>query len=150
MLKIVNAVIDVNDSRPPLMVDKIRDDAGGSFEGLTICLLGLTFKPNSNHLRESPALAIMSRLLGEGAKVRAFDPEAEQDAYENVKYCEDEYEAAEGADVLVLATEWNQFRSLDFDRLKGLLASPRIVDLRNIYEPEKMRKMGFEYTGVGR
>jgi UDPglucose 6-dehydrogenase len=153
-LKIVRAVIDVNDERPGRMMDKIRAALGGSLEGKTVCLLGLTFKPNTDDLRESPALAILDGLLREGAAVRAYDPVAlplvQKEDRPNTVYCADEYEAAEGAEALIIATEWNQFRGLDLDRLKKLLARPMVLDLRNIYEPEAMRRRGFEYTGVGR
>jgi len=153
-LKIVSAVIDVNDSRIPRMADKIREALGGDLRGKTVCLLGLTFKPNTDDLRESPALGILDQLLEGGARVRAFDPAAmeimRQTPRENVEYCSDEYEAATGAEALVLATEWNQFRGLDFERLKGLLKQPVLVDLRNIYEPAILRDKGFRYTGVGR
>jgi len=153
-LRIVGAVIDVNQARVPRMLDKIRAAVGGAFEGKTVALLGLTFKPNTDDLRESPAMAILEGMLTEGARVRAYDPVASgvlgRDPRAGVDYCADEYDAAEGADALVLATEWNQFRSLDLDRLKGVLARPVMVDLRNIYEPRAMRQLGFEYNGVGR
>jgi len=153
-LRIVKAVIDVNDSRAPKMIDKIREAIGGKLEGRTLAMLGLTFKPNTDDLRESPAVTILDGLLAAGATVRAYDPVANQvmaaETREGVSYCEDEYEAVSGADALILATEWNQFRSLDFSKMKELLARPIIVDLRNIYGPDRMRELGFEYTGVGR
>jgi UDPglucose 6-dehydrogenase len=153
-LQIVNAVIGVNDARPPQMVEKIRRAVGGELKGKTIGLLGLTFKPNTDDLRESPAMAILDQLVDEGAKVRAFDPIAlpivSKSPRPGVDYCEDEYEVAKGSDALVLATEWNQFRGLDLNRVKELLASPTVIDLRNVYEPETMRERGFDYTGVGR
>ncbi len=153
-LRIVRAVIEVNETRPPEMVAKIREAVGGELRGKTICLLGLTFKPNTDDLRESPAMSILERLIDSGAKVRAYDPVAipivSRNPRPGVTYCQDEYDAAEGADALVLATEWNQFRGLDLDRVKRLLARPVVVDLRNIYEPARMRRRGFEYTGVGR
>jgi UDPglucose 6-dehydrogenase len=153
-LRIVEAVIRVNDSRVPHMIDKIAAAVGGELAGKTLCLLGLTFKPNTDDLRESPALAILHRLSEAGAKVRAYDPVAiplvAQDPIPGVVYCEDEYEAAEGADAAILATEWNQFRGLDFGRLRQRMAQPVLVDLRNVYEPDKMRAQGFDYTGVGR
>lgn len=153
-LQIVSAVIGVNDERPPQMVDKIRRAVGGELKGKTIGLLGLTFKPNTDDLRESPAMAILDQLVDEGARVRAFDPIAlpivARSPRSGVDYCEDEYDVAQGSDALVLATEWNQFRGLDLDRLKELLASPTVIDLRNVYEPETMRERGFDYTGVGR
>jgi UDPglucose 6-dehydrogenase len=154
LLRIVSAVIEVNDSRVPRMIAKIRAAVGGELSGKTLCLLGLTFKPNTDDLRESPALAILDRLLEEGARVRVYDPVAipivSQSAREGVEYCSDEYDAAAGAEALILATEWNQFRGLDFGRLKQQLRRPLIIDLRNVYERRRMREHGFEYTGVGR
>jgi UDPglucose 6-dehydrogenase len=153
-LRIVKAVIGVNDSRAPRMIDKIKAAVGGTLEGSTLALLGLTFKPNTDDLRESPAIAILDRLVEAGARVRAFDPVASAELVgerrDGVLYCEDEYDAASGADALILATEWNQFRSLDFSRMKDLLARPVVVDLRNIYGPERIRELGLQYTGVGR
>jgi UDPglucose 6-dehydrogenase len=153
-LRIVRSVIEVNESRPPRMAEKILAAMGGSVDGKTICLLGLTFKPNTDDLRESPAMAILEKLLGMGAKVRVYDPVATpivaKQKQPGVTYCSDEYEAAEGAEALVLATEWNQFRGLDFDRLKKLLARPLLIDLRNVYKPESVRERGFEYVCVGR
>jgi len=153
-LKIVEAVIEVNNGRASKMLEKIAGALEGEVNGKTIALLGLTFKPNTDDLRESPAMAVLSGLLERGASVRVFDPAAMdlvsgQDR-SGVSYCKDEYDAADGADALVLATEWNQFRSLDLERLKELLNRPVVVDLRNVYEPAKMRSKGFEYTGVGR
>jgi UDPglucose 6-dehydrogenase len=153
-LKIVAATIGVNDARPGLMVDKIRKALGGELSGKTIALLGLTFKPNTDDMRESPAIEILERLSAAGARVRAYDPIGTDVAAGNLRdrvdYCKDEYDAAIGADAVVIATEWNQFRGLDLARLKELLSRPIVVDLRNVYEPEAMRERGFEYTGVGR
>ena len=153
-LRIVKAVIDVNDGRVPRMVEKIKGAVGGELKGKTLALLGLTFKPNTDDLRESPAMSILDGLLSAGARVRAYDPIANavlaDDDREGVVYCSDEYDAAGGADALILATEWNQFRSLDFSKMKELLARPVLVDLRNIYGPDRMRDLGFQYTGVGR
>jgi UDPglucose 6-dehydrogenase len=153
-LKIVDAVIGVNDARPERMMRKIREAMGGDPRDRTVALLGLTFKPNTDDLRESPAMVIMKSLIEQGARVRAYDPVAmplfSNDPLPGVEYCEDEYDAAKGAEALVLATEWNQFRSLDFDKLKRRLERPLVIDLRNIYEPALMREQGFEYTGVGR
>jgi len=153
-LRIVGAVIEVNRARPPRMLEKIRGALGGELAGKTVGLLGLTFKPNTDDLRESPALSILDGLLEQGARVRVFDPVAlpllDLETRPGVEVCEDEYDVAEGADGLVLATEWNQFRSLNLDRLKQAMARPVMVDLRNVYEPEMMRREGFEYTGVGR
>ncbi len=153
-LQIVRSVIAVNDSRAAQMLDKIRTALGGELQGRTIGQLGLTFKPNTDDLRESPAMLIMNGLLEGGAKLRVYDPAglaalaARPPA--GVTCCRDEYDAAEGADALVVATEWNQFRGLDLDRLKRLLAQPVVIDLRNIYEPSAMRSKGFRYSGVGR
>jgi len=153
-LRIVKAVIEVNDSRVPRMIERIKGAVGGELKGTTLALLGLTFKPNTDDLRESPAMLILDALIAAGARVRAFDPIANallaDDTRNGVTYCSDEYDAVSGADALILATEWNQFRSLDFSRMKDLLARPVVIDLRNIYGPDRMRELGFEYTGVGR
>jgi UDPglucose 6-dehydrogenase len=153
-LSIVRSVIEVNDQRPALMLNKVREALGGDVKGKTLCLLGLTFKPNTDDLRESPALTILDGLLAEGATVRTYDPVAlplvAKEPRNNAVYCKDEYDAAEGADALVIATEWNQFRGLNFERLKELMSGAVIVDLRNVYEPEAMRARGFDYVCVGR
>jgi UDPglucose 6-dehydrogenase len=153
-LRIVQAVIEVNDARIAKMIEKIRAAVGGPLAGRTIALLGLTFKPNTDDLRESPAILILDAMLSEGASVRAYDPVAMSIAArterKGVVYCEDEYDAAEGADALVIATEWNQFRGLDLDRLRARLKSPALVDLRNVYEPRLAASKGFRYSGVGR
>jgi UDPglucose 6-dehydrogenase len=152
-LRIVSSVIEVNDARVPAAVEKIRAAAGG-LEGKTVALLGLTFKPNTDDLRESPAMAILDALVAAGARVRAFDPVGMRVAAvtprPGVTYCEDEYGAARGAEALVVATEWNQFRALDLDRLKTELAEPVVVDLRNVYDPAAMRARGFRYSCIGR
>ncbi len=153
-LKIVRSVIEVNDARLLKMLDKIRGALGGELKGKTVALLGLTFKPNTDDLRESPSMAILEGLLEAGAEVRAYDPavikKLSERPWAGVTCCQDEYEAAQGADGLVLATEWNQFRGLDLERLKEALNRPVLVDLRNVYEPEALRSQGFQYTGVGR
>jgi UDPglucose 6-dehydrogenase len=153
-LKIVSAVIAVNDGRLAYSLAKIKKALGGSLQGKTVALLGLTFKPNTDDLRESPAMAILDGLLAAGATVRAYDPIgmeiAAQTPRDGVRYCDDEYQAASGAEVLVVATEWNQFRALDAERLKTAMKSPVLVDLRNVYEPETMRTKGFTYSCVGR
>jgi UDPglucose 6-dehydrogenase len=153
-LKIVGAAIRVNDARPTTMLDKIRKVLGGSVKGKTLAMLGLTFKPNTDDLRESPALAILDGLIAEGAVVRAFDPVAMPLAAKtkraNVTYCKDELEAAEGADALIVATEWNQFRGIDPEALKARMKQKIICDLRNIYDPDAMRGKGFSYVAVGR
>jgi UDPglucose 6-dehydrogenase len=125
----------------------------GGLSGKKIGVLGLSFKPETADMRESPAIDIVHALVKAGASVRAFDPVAMDEAkhYINgIEYATDEYDALQDADVLVIVTEWNQFRALDMAKVKGLLKTPKIADLRNIYEPRDMRAMGFEYVGVGR
>jgi UDPglucose 6-dehydrogenase len=119
----------------------------------SIAVLGLAFKPETDDMREAPAIGIIRKLLEEGAKVRAYDPVAKSEAMKilpELEYVDDEYAAVTGADALVFVTEWNQFRALDLLRIRDLMKSPKVADLRNIYEPEDMREMGFEYVGVGR
>jgi UDPglucose 6-dehydrogenase len=153
-LRIVRSVIDVNASRVPRMMDKVRSALDGDVTGKTVALLGLTFKPNTDDLRESPAMDLLDELLTSGARVRTYDPAGMRQLLdrprEGVVYCEDEYDAARDAAALIIATEWNQFRSLDLDRLKECLGRPIVVDLRNVYEPEMMRGKGFRYSCVGR
>jgi len=150
--RIVRAVIEVNESQIGRMVEKIGR-AVGDLKGKTIGCLGLSFKPNTSDTRESPAVRIISGLLQGGARVRAYDPAAMDEARRtlpDIAYAEDAYDAARGCDALVIATEWNQFRSLDWDRMKKELRSPTVIDLRNVYEPEQMKIHGIAYTGVGR
>ncbi len=149
---IVDAVIEVNRRQRQAMVPKI-EKLVGALQGKTIAVLGLAFKPETNDMREAPAIDIIKGLLARGAKVRAYDPVAMNEASEvlpDVTYLADEYEAVTDADALVFVTEWNQFRALDMRRVRDLMSSPRIADLRNIYEPADMRELGFEYMGVGR
>ncbi len=134
------------------MVPKIENLAGG-LTGKRIAVLGLAFKPETDDMRDAPAIEIIRGLVERGARVSAYDPVAQKEAKRllpEIEYADDEYAAAEGADVLVFMTEWNQFRALDMDRIRGLMRVPRIADLRNIYEPADMREMGFQYAGVGR
>lgn len=151
--QIMEAVLAVNAATKARMVDKIEQAFGG-LEGKTAAILGLSFKPETDDVRESPALEIIDGLLARGAKVRAFDPVAMEvlaDRWgEGVELCDDCYAAAEGADGLVIVTEWNQFRALELDRLEKLLERPLIVDLRNIYESSKLESAGFHYVSVGR
>ncbi len=150
--KIVEAVIEVNDRQRELMIGKIKG-LTGSLKGKQIGVLGLAFKPNTDDIRESPAIDIVEKLMAEGAEVKAYDPAGMENAKKvmpGIKYCSDTYEVAEGSDALVILTEWNQFRKLDLARIKKLLKSPKVIDLRNIYEPEAMAKLGFEYASVGR
>jgi UDPglucose 6-dehydrogenase len=149
---IVNAVIEVNRRQREAMLPKIEKLVGG-LEGKAIAVLGLAFKPETNDMREAPALDIIKGLLNGGAAVRAYDPVAMIEAAEvlpEVNFADDEYSAVTGADALIFVTEWNQFRALDMRRIRDLMRSPKIADLRNIYDPEDMRELGFEYVGVGR
>lgn len=151
--RIVDAVIHANDLQRTAMIPKIEKLVGEKLEGKKIGMLGLSFKPETDDMRESPAIEIVHGLIEKGATVRAFDPVAMEESkhYINgLEYASDEYDAINGADVLVIVTEWNQFRSLDLDKVKSLLNSPKIADLRNIYEPTDMKAKGFEYVGVGR
>jgi UDPglucose 6-dehydrogenase len=150
--RIVDAVIEANERQRDAMIPKIVNLLG-DLQGKTIGVLGLSFKPETDDMRESPAIAVINALIARGAKVRAYDPVAMTEARHylpDIEYADDEYTAIDGADALVIITEWNQFRALDMERVKSLLRSPKIADLRNIYEPRDMRAMGFEYVGVGR
>jgi len=150
--RIVDAVIDANDRQRDAMIPKI-EKLVGELNGKRIGILGLSFKPETDDMRESPAIDIVHKLIEKGATVSAFDPVAMDEAkhYLNgVEYAEDEYEAIDGADAMVIVTEWNQFRALDLAKVKSLLKAPRIADLRNIYQPADVRALGFEYVGVGR
>lgn len=151
--RIVEAVVAVNDNRKRAMGRKVIAAMGGDVRGKTIALLGLTFKPNTDDMRDSPAIAVVRTLQDAGAKVRAFDPEGMDQArlvLENVTYCNGPYEAMEGADGLAIATEWDAFRALDLTRVKSLLGQPVLVDLRNIYPRVDVEKAGLTYHGVGR
>jgi len=152
-LEIVEAVIRVNERQRERAVDKIARALGGELRAKTVALLGLSFKPETDDLREAPALEIARRLLAGGAAVRAFDPVAMANAARElpaITLCKNEYEACENANALVLVTEWNQFRMLDLARVRGLLREPIVVDLRNVYDPVAMRAAGFRYECVGR
>jgi len=152
-LRIVETVVAVNDSRKRAMARKVIAALGGSVRGKKIGLLGLAFKPNTDDMRDAPSLAIVASLAGDGAKVYAYDPESMGQAkplMPEVTFCDDPYATAEGADALVIVTEWDAFRALDFDRVKSLLKTPVIVDLRNIYRAADIRKRGFTYLSVGR
>jgi len=153
-LSIIEQVIAVNDRRKKSMAERVVAACGGSVSGKTIAVLGLTFKPNTDDMRDSPAIDIVAGLVEAGATVRAFDPEGMGEAKallpSQVIYCDDAYATMPGAECLVIVTEWNEFRAIDLDRIKTLLASPRVVDLRNIYEPAEMHELGFEYRSIGR
>jgi UDPglucose 6-dehydrogenase len=150
---IVGAAVEVNHAQRLRMVEKIERLVGGDIKGMQVAVLGLSFKPETDDMREAPSVDIIHALVERGARVRAYDPVAVEQAKKvlsDVEYAADEYEAAGGADALVFMTEWNQFRALDMQKIKGLMRAPRIADLRNIYEPQRMRELGFEYVGVGR
>ena len=150
--RIVDAVIDANDKQRLAMLPKI-ESLVGNLSGKRIGILGLSFKPETDDMRESPAIDIIKEIQARGATVRAYDPVAMDEARHylpEIEYATDEYDAISGADCLVIVTEWNQFRALDMEKVKDLLAAPRIADLRNVYEPADMRALGFEYIGVGR
>jgi UDPglucose 6-dehydrogenase len=152
-VKIVDAVIQVNDTRKKAMATKVINAMGGDVKGKTISVLGLAFKPNTDDMRDAPALDIIPALQAAGASIRAFDPEAMHEAgkmLEGVHFCDGPYHAVEGSDAIVIITEWDQFRALDLERVKTLLKSPTVIDLRNIYQPADMIRHGFAYTSVGR
>lgn len=152
-LRIVEAVLSVNDNRKRAMARKVSHALRGNLRGKTIAVLGLTFKPDTDDMREAPSIPLVTGLLDMGAKVRAFDPvgmEAAKAELPDITYCADAYDCADGADALVIVTEWVQFRALDLDRLKAAMKQAVMVDLRNVYRPEEMAAAGFVYEGVGR
>ncbi len=150
--EIVRSVMKVNEKQKERMVAKVKE-ALGNLKGKTIAVLGLSFKPNTDDMREAPSLKIISSLQREGAKIRAYDPKAMEVArkiFKKIEYGKDPYDVAKGSDALLIITEWNQFRNLDLKRLQKMMKSPVFLDFRNIYEPAKMREMGFKYFAVGR
>jgi UDPglucose 6-dehydrogenase len=152
-VRLVETVIDINDKRKKAMAGKVITACGGDVAGKTIAVLGLTFKPNTDDMRDAPSLDIIPALQEAGAKVRAFDPAGVEEAEKllsGVEFATGPYLCVEGADALVLVTEWNEFRALDLDRIKACLVEPVIVDLRNIYDPAEMAGRGFRYVSVGR
>ncbi|WP_417914528.1 UDP-glucose dehydrogenase family protein [Candidatus Electronema sp. JM] len=153
-LRIVEAAVEVNAAQKARMVKKIRDAMGGSEAGKVIAVLGLTFKPETDDMRDAPAITILPALLEKGASIRAHDPKGMKEARkylpEGVDYVENAYAACEGADAVVLMTEWNQYRALDLERLKKALRQPVFIDLRNVYEPAAMKAQGFRYVAIGR
>lgn len=151
--RIVEAVVEINAERKRRMVDRVVAACGGSLEGKTIAVLGLTFKPNTDDMRDAPSLDVVPAMQEMGARVRAYDPAGMNEArqlFEGVDYAEGPYQALEGADAVVLLTEWDEFRALDLNRVKAQLNAPIMVDLRNIYRPDLMAERGFEYYSVGR
>ena len=152
-VRIVETVAAVNDQRKRAMARKIIAACGGTVRGKTIAVLGLTFKPNTDDMRDAPALAIIPALQDAGARIRAYDPEGMEQAaqqLDGVAFAESAYACVEGADALAILTEWDAFRGLDLDRVRSLLAAPVVVDLRNVYAPDDMRRRGFTYVGIGR
>jgi UDPglucose 6-dehydrogenase len=152
-LRIVEAVIAVNDKRKRAMARKVSQAVGGSLRGKTIAVLCLTFKPDTDDMREAPSIPLVTGLLDMGAKVRAHDPVGMEQARQelpDIEYCDDPYACAADADALVIVTGWPQFRALDLERLKREMTHPTIVDLRNIYRAENMAALGFTYQSVGR
>jgi UDPglucose 6-dehydrogenase len=152
-LAIVETVLRVNEARKRRMTDKIIAACGGDLSGRTLAVLGLTFKPNTDDMRDSPSLEILPRLVAAGARIHAFDPEGMPEARKlmpDIVYCRDAYQTMEGAEALVLLTEWNEFRALDLRRVRNLLANPLVIDLRNIYRPDEMAAAGLAYVSVGR
>ena len=152
-LRIVEAVLAVNDNRKRAMARKVSNAAGGNLRGKIIAVLGLTFKPDTDDMREAPSIPLVTGLLDMGAKVRAHDPVGMEQARRELPDIEDRhdpYECVQGAHALVIVTEWTQYRALDLERLKLEMAHPLVVDLRNIYRPHEMEKLGFSYASVGR
>lgn len=152
-LRIVEAVVAANDVRKRAMARKVSAMLGGELRGKTVAVLGLTFKPNTDDMREAPSIPLITALQDMGAKVRAYDPagmEQARDVLSGVTFCDSEYDCAQGASALVIVTEWEQFRALDLERLKKAMAQPIMVDLRNVYRPEDVTRYGFIYESVGR
>ncbi|MEQ1812402.1 MAG: UDP binding domain-containing protein, partial [Terricaulis sp.] len=152
-IELIEATVRVNSARKQKMAQKIIDALGGDVKGKTIAVLGLTFKPNTDDMRDAPALDIVPALQDEGAKVRAFDPEGMNEAkhmLKDVAFATGPYDCVQNADAVVIITEWDQFRALDLDRIKDALKTPTVIDLRNVYRPEEMRTKGFKYVSVGR
>lgn len=152
-LRIVEAVVASNDDRKLRMADKVIEACRGIVQGKTIAVLGLTFKPNTDDMREAPSLDIIPALQAQGAIIQAYDPQGMDEAkkvLENVKWSADSYEAMHSADCVVIITEWNEFRALDLVRMRGLMKEPLVVDLRNIYKPQEMEEAGFNYYSIGR
>ena len=152
-VRLIEATVSINDTRKRAMGRKVITAVGGDVRGRTIGVLGLTFKPNTDDMRDSPAITIIQTLQDAGARIVGYDPEGMENArkvIDGIDYAEDAYAAAKDADAIVIVTEWNQFRALDFARLKSVMTSPVLVDLRNIYRREEVAKHGFAYTSIGR
>jgi UDPglucose 6-dehydrogenase len=152
-VRLVETTVEVNDARKKSMVERVRNAVGGDLAGKTIGVLGLTFKPNTDDMRDSPALDLVPALTAAGATVQAFDPEGMHEAGKllgDLTFCEGPYDALAGAHAAVIVTEWDQFRALDLDRIKLTMAQPVMVDLRNVYRADEMRARGFAYSSIGR
>jgi UDPglucose 6-dehydrogenase len=152
-VRIVDTVVQVNDARKKAMADRVIKACGGNVKGKTIGVLGLAFKPNTDDMRDAPSLDIIPALQAAGARIKAYDPESMHEAGKTlteVDFCDGPYHAVDGADAMVLITEWDQFRALDFDRVKKMMKTPTVVDLRNVYHPADMVKRGFAYHSIGR
>jgi UDPglucose 6-dehydrogenase len=152
-IRIVETVVSVNETRKRDMAKKVIAACGGSVEGKVIGMLGLAFKPNTDDMRDAPSIAIVQALLESGARIKAFDPESMSQArpiMPKVEFCEEPYACVQDADALVIVTEWDAFRALNFDRIKTALKAPIIIDLRNIYRPDDLRRRGFTYISIGR
>jgi UDPglucose 6-dehydrogenase len=152
-ISLIEATAEFNETRKVQMAERVVAALGGSAAGKVVTLLGLTFKPNTDDMREAPSLAIAPALIRAGATIRAHDPEGAAEAKKlmpDLTYCADPYEAMTGADAVVLLTEWNSYRALDLKRMKAILKQPVVVDLRNIYRPSEMRAAGFRYSSIGR
>jgi UDPglucose 6-dehydrogenase len=149
---LLRAVLEINYDQRKRVVTKLRDIMGG-FRGKTIGILGLAFKPNTDDMRDAPSISIIRLLQNEGAVVKAYDPvavETAQRVLDDVEYCPNPYAVAQDADALMLVTEWNEFKQLDMRRVKSLMRQPVLIDGRNIYDPTRMRELGFTYRGMGR
>ncbi|MDI1325916.1 MAG: UDP binding domain-containing protein, partial [Brevundimonas sp.] len=152
-LRLIETTVQINDARKKAMAGKVAAAMGGDLKGKTVALLGLTFKPNTDDMRDAPSLDVAPALIAMGATVQAFDPEGMHEAarlLDGVVFKDGPYDAVEGAHAVVILTEWDQFRALDLDRIKLLLREPVMVDLRNVYRPEDMRARGFRYASIGR
>ena len=152
-VRLIETTVAINDARKKAMAGKVASALDGDLAGKTVALLGLTFKPNTDDMRDAPSLDVAPALMAMGATVQAFDPEGMHEAaklLEGVQFRDGPYEAVTGADVVVILTEWDQFRALDIDRIKGLMRQPVMVDLRNVSRPEEMRTRGFRYASIGR
>ncbi|MBW2975172.1 UDP-glucose 6-dehydrogenase, partial [Candidatus Woesearchaeota archaeon] len=150
--KILQAVEDVNEGQKRSLLPKVKMLLP-DLDGRTIAVWGLAFKPKTDDMREAPPVVIIGQLQKEGARIRAFDPEAQEKAKEllnDIEYVKDPYDAVDGADALVIVTEWNEFRNLDKRRIKSLLKEPNVIDGRNVYDVKEMKEQGFNYIGVGR